>query len=200
MTTESSAAKTEEKQTNQKTVPVAAVGEAREKAREAKERAATAEAALAAEKSTQIDHDELMQAVLAEAKKQIEIEVAPYKARAAKAELAVQLGLTNEQVDKVMEIKSANPNLNDQQALLLAKSEHSDLFPTKQPGFNPALHGRLPTSGHSDLRQPPGRPDYKAKIEEAKKAGDRAAVQHWATEDVLQRFRDQFNRAKQFPS
>lgn len=197
MTTESSAAKTEDKQaTPQKTVPVAAVGEAREKAREAKERAATAEAALASEKSTQVDYDELTAAVLAEARKQVEAEVAPLKARAARAEMALQLGLNTEQVEKVMEIKSSNPTLNDQQALLLAKSEHADLFPSKRGGFDPALHGRLPTNGLSDLRQAPGKPDYRAKIEEAKKAGDRAAVQHWAQEDVLQRFREQFNKAR----
>jgi hypothetical protein len=182
-----------------KTVPVEAIGDARAKTRAANERANSAEAELAKAKATELDptdYQSIVEALTAEARKQVEAEIAPYKAKAAKAEMAMQFGLSNEQADKVMEVKSQNPNLSEAQALLLAKAEHADLFKPQNRGFDPRIHGGLPVGGFSESRTQPAPNDYMAKIEEARKAGNREGVRHYAEKEVLSRFRAQFEKSR----
>lgn len=182
--------KAEPKDKPQPQVPVAAIGAARAEKREAEKSAEEANTKL----QGQPDIDAVIAAVTAEAMRAVETRVAPLQERAAKAELALQLGLSPEQVDKVMEVKKANPTLNEQQALLLAKSEHAAIFPTKPAGWNPALHGGLPISGASDARGQSQQIDNVKNMHEAAQRGDRAAATHWATQEALARFKAKFEK------
>ena len=174
----------------QQQVPVAALGAVRAEKREAEKQAEVAETKL----QGQPDMDAVLAAVTAEAMRAVEAKVAPLQERAAKAELALQLGLSPEQVDKVMEVKKANPTLSEQQALLLAKSEHATLFPIKPAGWNPSLHSGLPTSGASEARNHPQQVDFAKQMREAQEKGDRAAATHWATQEALSRFKAKFEK------
>lgn len=192
--TDSSPEKTTETPAKDKaTVPVAAVGQARHEKRVAEQRAEAAETAAAGQPDISAIIDAVTAAAITAANERVDKEVAPLKARAAKAEMALQLGLSAAQVDKVMEIKAANPTLDDQKALILAKAEHADLFPQARPSaWNPALHGALPTSGASDLRSAPAQPDFTKNMHEAAAKGDQQAATHWATKAALDRFKTQF--------
>lgn len=182
-----------------KTVPVEALGEARAQKRAAQTETETVKAELAKVRDSQLtpeDLDSITAALAAEAKQMVDKEIAPFKERAIKAEMALQLGLSAEQADKVMEIKSKNPTLNDQQAFLLARSEHSEMFQPKRGGFDRAIHGSLPTSGFSDSRAQSQQVDYTAKMHEARASGDRHAAREFAEKEAVQRLRDQFLKTR----
>ena len=86
--------KAEPKDKPQPQVPVAAIGAARAEKREAEKSAEEANTKL----QGQPDIDAVIAAVTAEAMRAVETRVAPLQERAAKAELALQLGLSPEQV------------------------------------------------------------------------------------------------------
>lgn len=192
MTESSTVTKQEDKEApkgDQKTVPVEAVGAARAQKRAAQEEADQAKTELAKIKSSQPDMDSVIAALAAEAKKNLEQEVAPLKARLMKSELAMKMGLSEEQADKVMAVKTANPNLTEQQAVVLAKAEHADLFAPKQAGWTRGIHGGVPVGGASEARNPPQPVDNLAKMREAEAKGDKAGATHWATQEALDRYR-----------
>jgi hypothetical protein len=175
----------------EKNVPLAALSEQRAKTRAANEQAEALQAELEKAKDGKIDVAALSPLVadlLLEARKAAEQEFEPLRQEVAKYKLANQLGLNEPQVDKVMAVKQKNPGLTDQQALLLAKSEHGNLFPqAQQPAWNRALHGALPVSGQSEDRNDKT-VDHAAKMNEAHKSGDHAAARFHAGQLFTERF------------
>jgi hypothetical protein len=203
MTTESSTEKKDTKTAtdpqdgkgaDDKTVPVAALADQRAKTRAAKSdlEAAQAELAKAREQQFPIDMDSLVQTLAAETRKTVEAELAPLRQEATKYKMAATMGLNESQAEKVMELRSKNPGLSEQQALLLAKTEHPDVFPTpSQPPWSRAVHGGLPVSGDAPVA--PQSEDYVAKMKQAREKDDWAGAQHFAEQEALRRFRNAFN-------
>ena len=176
----------------EKKVPVAALAEERAQKRAARAEADAAKAELAQAKSTPNVPDDIIQALVAEARKVVEAEVAPLKQRAERAELGVKMGLNEKQVNIVMDVKQKNPTLSVEQALLLARAEHQSEFVPAQ-SWNRAVHGGLPVTGTSEARSASDANDYMAQMRAAEKSGDRAGANHFATQEALSRFRAAFN-------
>lgn len=184
----------------QQTVPVGAIGQERAQKRAARDEAEAAKTALAQLQEGSLKPDDIqaiVDAVAAESRKQLEAELGPWKQRTARAEMAMQFGLSQDQADKVLEVKAANPNLTDPQAILLARNEHQDIFqPPQQAGWNRGIHGGFPVSGASESRNAGGQPDYLAKMREAEQKGDRVGAMHFAKQEALQRIRDKFLKSR----
>lgn len=176
-------------------VPVAAIAEERAKTRDAKAEAEAAKKELAKIKETgQIDLDLLnpvIERLAEEARKRTEEAIAPWKAKAEKAELQAKLGLNTAQVEAVMEVRSKNPTLNEQQAYLLARTEKTDLFPASR-----STSGGWPVTGTSDSRNAPSGDDFVAKMNAATTADEK---KHWAEQEILRRYRGSFERSKNLP-
>jgi len=174
-----------------KNVPLAALSEQRAKTRAANEQAEALQAELEKAKDGKFDLAALSPLVadlMLEARKAAEQEFEPLRQEVAKYKLANQLGLNEPQVDKVMAVKSKNPGLTDQQALLLAKNEHGDLFPQSQrPAWDRALHGAMPISGQSEDRNEKT-VDHLAKMNEAHGKGDHQAARMHAAQVFTERF------------
>ena len=181
----------------QRKVPVAAVAKERAEKRAARDEVQklTEElettrkaAAISAE-----DQARFAEELGAEARRAVEAELAPYRSAVAKYKMAMQLGLNESQADKLMEIKTKNPGLTDQQALLLARADHQDLFPSgeSRSPFT-RVHGGLPVSGNPESRMGNDQPNFVEKMNEARKAGDIAGAQRFAQEEALNRFRKAF--------
>jgi len=177
----------------QKQVPLEALANERAQKRAAREEAEATKAELQQARETPNVPDAIIQQLAAEARKVVEAELAPWKERAMRAELGVKHGLNEQQVQKVVEIRGKNPTLTDEQALTLARAEHQALFAAPAQSWNRAVHGGLPVTGTSDARNATAADDYLAKMHQAVKDGDRAAAQHYATEEALKRFRNIFN-------
>jgi hypothetical protein len=177
--------------TEDKKVPLAALSEQRAKTRAANEQAEALQAELEkANKGGQLDLASLSPLVadlMLEARKAAEQEFEPLRQEVAKFKLANQLGLSEPQVDKVMAVKQKNPGLSDQEALLLARSANADLFPQAQPAWNRALHGGLPVSGASEVRNEKAT-DHTAKMNEAYKKGDIQEARLHAHQAFAERF------------
>lgn len=199
--TESSAEKSqtaEQAKSEETKVPVAAVAKER-----AEKRAARAEAAeLRGElekvrtESPGLDAEayaKLAEELAEEARRAVEAELQPWKADVAKYKMAMQMGLNEPQADKLMEIKSKNPGLTEQQALLLAKADAPDLFQTQasRPSWDRSKGG-LPVTGDSLARSQPQSDDFMGLMREAEQKGDRMAAQRYAKEEALSRFRRVF--------
>lgn len=210
MTTESSTEKQAEKadatkapaENEDKKVPLAALGESRAKTRAANERAEKLEQELAKAKEQQvpIDMDALMNALADEARRKVEAEVAPLRNEVNKYKMAANMGLNESQVDKVMGIRDKNPGLTEQQALILAKTEHPDVFPQAAPAtWNRALHGAMPVGGASDARSNPQAEDLTAKMHEARKNKDFDAAQNLAEREAIRRFTNVYEASKRSP-
>lgn len=122
-----------------------------------------------------------------EARQSAEAEIAPIKAEMARYKVATQLGLNEAQADKVLEFKAKNPGLTEQQALLLARVEHQDVFPQPAtPAWNRGLHGGLPVSGQSPARDERSQ-DHTALMHEAVAKKDWAGANEHATQAFVQR-------------
>ena len=178
--------------TEDKKVPLAALSEQRAKTRAANEQAEALQAELEkANKGGQLDLASLSPLVadlMLEARKAAEQEFEPMRQEVAKWKLANQLGLSEPQVDKVMTVKQKNPGLSDQEALLLARNAHADLFQQeKAPAWNRALHGGLPVSGASEVRNEKA-VDHTAKMNEAYKKGDISEARLHAHQAFAERF------------
>lgn len=185
-----------------KKVPVAAIAEERAKTRAAKSEAEAAKQELAKLKEGQVPDLDLLNPIIerlaAEAHKKAEEAIAPWREKAERAEMAVKLGLNEPQVAKVVDVRSKNPNLTEAQALLIARSESPDTFPTVQrPAWQQGLHGGFPVTGTSDSRTAPPQDDYTAKMNAATTAAER---QHWAEKEILRRYSTSFLRFKGMPS
>lgn len=175
-------------------VPVSAIAEERAKTRDAKAAAEAAKQELANAKNGQLDLEALtpiLERIALEAKKAAEAEIAPYKAKAEKAELQAKLGLNTAQVDAVMEVRAKNPTLTEAQAYLLARTEKTDLFPALRP-----TQGGWPVTGTSDSRNAPSTDDFMAKMNAATTAEEK---KHWAEQEAVRRFRGIFERARNIP-
>jgi hypothetical protein len=175
-------------------VPVEAVAKER-----AEKRAARAEVTKLNEelenvrKTATIDEDTLNSITMQlaeEAKKAVAAELKPMQDEVAKYKMAMTLGLSEPQADKVMELRMKNPGLSESQALVLAKAEHGDLFPANAPRSWSPAHGGLPVSGNPERMG--SEPDYVAKMNEAASRGDRHSAQKFAQEEALRRFRAAF--------
>jgi len=176
--------------TEDKKVPLAALSEQRAKTRAANEQAEALQAELAKAQDGKVDLATLSPLVadlMLEARKAAEQEFEPLRQEVAKFKLANQLGLSEPQVDKVMAVKQKNPGLSDQEALLLARAAHADVFPQAQPAWNRALHGGLPVSGASEVRTEKT-VDHTAKMNEAYKKGDLAEARQHAHQAFAERF------------
>lgn len=122
-----------------------------------------------------------------EARQSAEAEIAPIKAEMARYKVATQLGLNEAQADKVLEFKAKNPGLTEQQALLLARVEHQDVFPQPAtPAWNRGLHGGLPVSGQSMARDEKSQ-DHTAMMHEAVAKKDWVGANEHATQAFVQR-------------
>lgn len=176
-------------------VPVEAVAKER-----AEKRAARAEVTKLNEelenvrKTATLDEDTLntiTTQLAEEAKRAVAAELKPVQDEVSKWKMAATLGLSEPQADKVMELRMKNPGLSENQALVLAKAEHADLFPANAPRSWSPAHGGLPVSGNPERMG--SDPDFVAKMNDAANRGDRSAAQHFAKEEALRRFRAAFN-------
>lgn len=179
-------------------VPIAAVAKERAEKREARDEAASLRQENENLKTASVlDADTLRlisESLAKEARAAIEAELAPIRAEKAKYQMAVQMGLSEKQADKVMEIQSKNPNLTPQQALVLARAEAPAEFASpSQAAFNPSIHGGLPVGGNSPLRNSGQSEDYVALMNQARSEGKVAEARHWAEKEALDRFRRGFN-------
>lgn len=160
-------------------VPVAALAEQRAKTRAANSEVEKLSKELEKAQSqlqdgSKVDPAAMSQLVaqmLVETRQQVEKEFEPMRhelAQLGKFKLAAQLGLSEKQVDKVIEIQSKfDGKATTEQALLLAKAEAPDLFTPQQPAWNKALHGGLPVTGPSPARLDTGQRDYTAEMHKA---------------------------------
>ena len=178
-----------------KKVPIQALAKERAEKRAAREEASKlGEELEQARKAAGIDEEtfnKVVEEMAAEARRAVAAELKPVQDEVSKWKMAAKLGLTETQVDKVMEIRMQNPNLSEHQALTLAKAEHADLFPSQQARSWSPTHGGLPVSGNSD--RPSDKPNFVEKMNEAVRNGDRAAAQQYATQEALARFRRVFD-------
>jgi len=175
-------------------VPVEAVAKER-----AEKRAARAEATKLSEelenvrKTATLDEETLStitEKLAEEAKRAVAAELKPVQDEVAKWKMAATLGLNEAQADKVMELRMKNPGLSENQALVLAKADHADLFPANTSRSWSPAHGGLPVSGNPERMT--GEPDFVAKMNEAAGKGDRRSAQHYAEQEALRRFRAAF--------
>lgn len=180
-----------------KKVPIAAVAKERAEKRAAREEATELRGELEKAKSVggidPVFLQELTDSIASEAKKALEARLAPIEKEREKYKVATTLGLNEQQAEVVMTIRTANPNLSDQQALLLARMENREMFPASsqqamaRPGF-----GGVPVGGNSEARSMGQADDYLGQMKAAEAKGDRAAAQHFATQECLNRFRRAF--------
>lgn len=195
--TEDGAPNPETKGDEQRKVPVEALAKERAEKRAARDEAKKLTEELETVRKTATisaeDYAKLAEELAEEARKAVEAELQPYRADVAKYKMAMQLGLNEPQADKLMEIKTKNPGLTDQQALLLARADHQDLFPANAPQSSfTRVHGGLPVSGNPESRMGNDQPNFVEKMKEARKVGDIAGAQHFAREEALNRFRKAF--------
>lgn len=198
--TESSTEKSETKAvaegSDEQKVPVAAIAAERAKTRAAKSEAEAANQELAKLKEGQdggVDLNAIIERLAAENRKLFDAEMASVKQEAANAKLAVRMGLNEAQLNKVVEIGTKNPGLTEAQRLLLAKSEHPDLFPqATRPSWQQQLHGGLPVAGSEQKALSPEE-DYAAKLKAAKNPMERQQV---AEEHALMQYRNVWLRSK----
>lgn len=179
-------------------VPIAEVAKARADKREARAEADSLRQENENLKTASVlDADTLRsisESLAKEARAAIEAELAPIRAEKAKYQMAVQMGLSEKQADKVMEIQGKNPNLTPQQALTLARAEAPAEFAgPSQAAFNPSIHGGLPIGGNSPLRSNGQSEDFVALMNQARSDGKIAEARHWAEKEALDRFRRGFN-------
>lgn len=178
-------------------VPIAAVAKERAEKRAAREEATELRGELEKAKSVgNIDPEFLQQltdSIAAEAKKALEERLAPIEKEREKYKVAATLGLNEQQADVVMSIRSANPNLTDQQALLLARVENREMFPAhSQPTMSRPAFGGVPVGGNSEARSMGQADDFVGQMKAAEAKGDRMAAQHFAQQECLSRFRKAF--------
>lgn len=180
-----------------KKVPIAAVAKERAEKRAAREEATELRGELEKAKSvSNIDPEFLQQltdSIASEAKRALEERLGPIEKEREKYKVAATLGLNEQQADIVMGIRSANPNLSDQQALLLARSENREMFPVySQPAMSRPAFGGVPVGGNSEARSMVQADDFLGQMKAAEAKGDRTAAQHFAKEECLSRFRKAF--------
>jgi hypothetical protein len=178
-------------------VPVAAIGAERAKTRAAHEDNEKLRQENEKLKNGQIDAGELSKVVadmVLDVRKQLESEFAPLKAENAKYRMAVEMGLSGPQADKVIEIRGKLPGLTEAQALLLAREENRELFPQQAApqAWNKAIHGGIPVTGLSQVRNEPQATDYTAKMIEAERAGKKGEAHEFARQAFFQRLHASF--------
>lgn len=165
---------TSTQQKGERTVPVAALADEREKRQEANAKLEQLEKELAALKASKApdphqpnpsDDSDVRHAL-----KDLQERDRRRTQEEQKQKLAVELGLTSsEQVDAVSEIRSKNPDLSSVEAMEMAARRKPDLFKDRGArGFDPAIHGsaRPQATGSPPA---PQKSDYKRRLEAMKK-------------------------------
>lgn len=99
----------------------------------------------------------------------------PLQERAEIGDLAVNYGLSTEQAKAVLEIRGKYSGLDSDKALLLAKVEKPELFPTVRN-----LPGVLPPSGTSPARSANPESKYEKDLEAAMSIQDKSERMHRA--------------------
>lgn len=178
----------------QATVPVAAVGAARAKARAAEGEVERLQQELAKAWQAQdgkIDPSAVSDVVgqmMVEARQKIEAEVrASMDAELSKHKFAAKMGLNEKQIDSVTAMQGKYPGMPIDEALALARTKSPDLFPVAaQPTWNRAMHGGLPVTGASEARSEQ-KTDFTAEMHKAAAAKDYNAAQQWAAKAFQER-------------
>jgi len=144
--------------------------------------------------------EQLAKAMANEAKAIVAAEVAPYKEKAAKLEMATQMRLNGAQVEKVWEVRAKHPTLDPMEALELAKTRNPDVFPaeSKQPSGAWPI-GALPVTGASPTAGQSLAVDHIALMKEAESKRDFATAHNHAMEAFLKTARNTLLSSKGLP-
>jgi hypothetical protein len=176
-----------------KTVPVAAVAEAR-----AEKRAAKAEADELRQKLAELEKQNpqldiatmvktMTELTLAQAKAAVEAELRPVQDEVTKWRTAAQYGLNEQQADAVAAVRAKYPGMDDKAALAVVQSEKPDLFPRPAASSERRFNGVIPVGGDSMLREAPQSEDFMAKMRAAVANNDPAQATHWAEQEFFRR-------------
>lgn len=111
----------------------------------------------------------------------------PEREKQALLQTAIDLGLNGDQATALAKLKAETPGLSDQRALSILRIESPDLFPQSRQAI--PITGITP-SGTSPFRQQAPKEDFMAKMIEARKSGDNAAAQQFATMELFRRVDD----------
>jgi hypothetical protein len=167
-------------------VPLEALAESREKAREAAARAEAAEAELARLKEQQ---KQPAAAAQPQGDDDIRKVVRDMQAKEQRRDLAAELGLVDDkQVEAVAGMLAKNPDLSRQEALELAAKRTPDLFQERgQPGYDPSVHGSTrPRAGSAPQPKVSNR-DKRIKAMQEATGSDQVALVNQYVGDVARR-------------
>lgn len=190
-----------EPQKESRKVPVEALGKERAEKRAARERAERLEQELAElrKQIPNLDMDKLASALAEHTEKvaasAAQAQVAPLQAEVSKWKTMAQKGLTEDQVAALQEFRRDNPNLTEDQALLLTRMSKPDLFPGEPP-FDPRVHGGAPVTGQSPYRAASDKPDYVKLSNEARANKDNRAMMEYAKQGFLEVIKSAYRRSR----
>lgn len=178
-----------------KKVPVAALAKERAEKRAARSEADALHQELTKlkDQNPQLDMTQVLQALneISDVRSQAAAQAAvkPLQEQMEKWKMAAQLGLNESQADYLNGVRAKYPGMPETQAMLIARNEKPDLFPSAPPSGQQAprpLPG-FAVSGDSPFRSMSDKPDFMSKIVESEKAGDKKAAQHWSEQEFFRR-------------